>query len=105
TVGRASPRPGRESERMSAQLLQQHLNDRAWRVLENARSYCERLISDVTRVVDGYLDEVSFDRASVCFVVVGSVGRFEALEASDLDLTPVLRTAEALEKFKDHDQP
>jgi hypothetical protein len=68
---------------MSAQVLQQHLNERAWKVLDNARAYCERLISEVTQAVNGYLDEVFFDRADVCFVVVGSVGRFEALEASD----------------------
>jgi hypothetical protein len=37
--------------------------------------------------------------------VVGSVGRFEALQASDLDFTPVVRTPQALEKFKPHDQP
>lgn len=39
-----------------------------------------------------------------CFVVVGSVGRREALHASDLDLIPVLKTPEAHAEFKRHDQ-
>ena len=54
---------------------------------------------------DGFLTEKIFDQEDVCFAIVGSVGRFEALHASDLDFTPVLKNQAALDKFKDLDQP
>jgi hypothetical protein len=90
---------------MTAFTPQQHLNERAWRVLVKAQEYCEQLIRRVTAITNGYLGENQLDPADVCFIVVGSVGRFEALEASDLDFTPVLRTPEALKTFRPHDQP
>jgi hypothetical protein len=89
---------------MSAETLQKHLNNRAWKVLESARAYCEQLIQRVTEITNAFLAEQQFDAADVCFVVVGSVGRFEALGASDLDFTPVLRTQEALQRFGSLDQ-
>jgi signal-transduction protein with cAMP-binding, CBS, and nucleotidyltransferase domain len=71
--------------------IQKHLNERAWRVLEAAREHCESLFQRLTQITDGFLAEKSLDPEAVCFVVVGSVGRFEALRASDVDFTPVLK--------------
>ncbi len=85
--------------------LEKHLNDRAWRVLEEARVHCECLLQKLTQLADSFLAEKRFDPANVCFAVVGSVGRFEALAASDVDFTPVLASQAALDQFKDHDQP
>jgi hypothetical protein len=90
---------------MNLPPLQKHLHDRAWRVLEDARVYCECLLQKLTQVTDGFLTEKKFDPEDVCFAVVGSVGRFEALQASDVDFTPVLKNQAALDKFKEHDQP
>jgi hypothetical protein len=85
--------------------LQKHLHERAWRVLEDARVHCEYLLQKPTQFTDGFLAEKQFDPEVVCFAVVGSVGRFEALHASDVDFTPVLKDQAALDKFKEHDQP
>jgi hypothetical protein len=90
---------------MTAANPQQHLNDRAWKTLESAQNYCEQLIQKVTAVTNAYVAQHALDAADISFVVVGSVGRFEALQASDLDFTPVLRTPQALERFQPHDQP
>jgi hypothetical protein len=90
---------------MSVHELQRHINDRAWATLQRAKEYCESLLGKVQSIADEYLTEKGIDPSDVCFVVVGSVGRFEAMEASDLDFTPVLRTAAAAKQFKDHDQP
>jgi|GEM_PF-3575360 len=89
---------------MNLSDLQKHLNDRAWRVLEKARQHCEKLLTDVRAVADDFLVKRSLDSDDICCVVVGSVGRQEALEASDIDLIPVLRSVAALAAFQPHDK-
>lgn len=90
---------------MSAVLLQTHVNSRAWAVLEKARLHCEKLLSDVRMVCDGFLTSRGVKLEDVCMVIVGSVGRQEALEASDVDLIPVLSSAEVLAAFLLRDKP
>lgn len=83
--------------------IQPHLNSRAWTVLEKARQYCDKVLGEVRSVCDGFLANRKLTSEEVCCVVVGSVGRQEALEASDIDLIPVLRYA-ALAAFQPHDK-
>jgi Putative nucleotidyltransferase DUF294 len=90
---------------MKPSPLQKHLNERAWRVLKEARAYCKDLVQKLTQLTDRFLAEKQLDPKNVCFAVVGSVGRFEALQASDVDFTPVLKNQPALDKFKEHDRP
>lgn len=47
------------------------------------------------------IGEVTID--DICFVAVGSVGRDEALPASDLDLIPVCTSDEVLDRYRPHD--
>ena len=89
---------------MNPSTLQKHLNDRAWRALEKARQYCEKQLTDVQGIADDFLAKRGVKPEDVCCVVVGSVGRQEALEASDIDLTPVLRSAAVLAVFQPHDK-
>ena len=90
---------------MSDAPIRTHVNDRAWAVLEKARLYCEKLLSDARMVCDSFLTSRGVKAEEVCCVVVGSVGRQEALGASDLDLIPVLGSAAALTSFLAHDKP
>ena len=85
--------------------IQTHVNSRAWATLEKARRYCDRLIGDVRSICDDFLTSRGLNPDDVCCVIVGSVGRQEALEASDIDLIPVLRSAELLVAFQSHDKP
>ncbi|MCI0460575.1 MAG: DUF294 nucleotidyltransferase-like domain-containing protein [Gemmataceae bacterium] len=85
--------------------LKPHLKERAWGVLERIDQHCSHLIEQVTNHTTQYLADNSLPADDVCFVVVGSVGRQEALHASDIDFTPVLRTPDALKTFEPHDQP
>jgi hypothetical protein len=84
--------------------IQPHLNSRSWAVLEKARQYCEKLLGEVRAIADAFLAGKKLTPEEVCCVVVGSVGRQEALEASDIDLIPVLRSAATLAAFQPHDK-
>jgi predicted nucleotidyltransferase len=85
--------------------IQTHVNNRAWVLLEKARKYCDKLLGEIRAIADAFLADKNLTPEDVCFVVVGSVGRQEALEGSDIDLIPVLRSAAALATFQPHDKP
>jgi hypothetical protein len=89
---------------MSDAPIQTHVNNRSWAVLEKARQHCDTVLAKVRTVCDKFLRNNGLKPEDVCCVVVGSVGRREALEASDIDLIPVLRTAAALAAFQPLDK-
>jgi hypothetical protein len=89
---------------MNDNPIQTHVNSRAWAVLEKARQHCDKVLGDVRSICDGFLPGRGLKTEEVCAVVVGSVGRQEALESSDIDLIPVLRSSAALEAFQPHDK-
>jgi predicted nucleotidyltransferase len=89
---------------MSDPPIQTHVNSRTWAVLEKARQHCDRVLADVRTVCDNFLGNRGLKPKDVCCVVVGSVGRQEALESSDIDLIPVLRSSAALATFQNHDK-
>jgi hypothetical protein len=89
---------------MSDAPIQSHVNHRAWAVLEKARQHCDKLLGEVSESCDGLVASCNLKPEEVCCVVVGSVGRQEALEASDIDVIPVLRSAAALAAFQPHDK-
>lgn len=84
--------------------IQTHVNGRTWAVLEKARHHCDKVLGDVRAICDAFLAARGLTPEAVCCVVVGSVGRQEALEASDIDLIPVLRSAAALAALQPHDE-
>jgi hypothetical protein len=74
-------------------------------VFDRATMFCERLITQCREFLNEYLRSNGLSSDDVCFFAVGSVGRFEALDASDLDLTPVVKSAEARIALQPHDAP
>lgn len=77
--------------------------ERALRTLERAADRSATLIETAKRVIDSL--EKGLNAAGICFVVVGSVGRKEALEASDFDFIPVTDSLANLEVYQPHDVP
>lgn len=69
-----------------------------------ALTFSQQLASLALEAISEYVAGHGVEVDSLCFVVVGSVGRGEALEASDLDLIPVARDVEALAAFTTHDR-
>lgn len=84
--------------------IQPHVNSRSWAVLDKARQHCDELLASVGTVCDDFLSKRGLKPEEVCCIVVGSVGRQEALDASDIDLIPVLSSAAALAAFQPHDK-
>lgn len=66
---------------------------------------CDELIKNGRDAIHNFASSNSVDIQNICFVVVGSVGRSEALEASDFDITPIASDQSSLEAFAPHDQP
>jgi Putative nucleotidyltransferase DUF294 len=85
-------------------ILRKHVNAKAYTVFRNATSFCRGLIKQASRVSDACLAEHGVPARNVCVVAVGSLGRFEALQASDIDLIPVLADKEMIPGFEECDQ-
>lgn len=81
------------------------LKGRSFEVFENANAFSNNIIQRCNQCVSDYLLTAGFNVADICIIAIGSVGRKEALEASDLDLIPVLANDQAAKNFENHDQP
>lgn len=73
-------------------------------IYTRAAELSHKLIQQARDTIDTFLSERSIDHGDLCFAVVGSVGRLEALEASDFDVIPIANSASALENYKTHDK-
>jgi len=81
--------------------LKRTLGPRAYEVYKRADVFSEQRLQACREVVDAYLKSRHLPIEDICVIAVGSVGRREALEASDLDLVPILRLPTA--GFEEHD--
>jgi len=86
------------------ELLQKFVNDQAYNVFSSAFENCQKLQDKATEISNRVLDEHRIPREQVCLVAVGSLGRCEALDASDIDLIPVLADKNLLDGFKECDR-
>jgi len=50
-----------------------------------------------------FLIKKEINQDEICFVAIGSVGRYEALKASDLDILPIIKKKETLIEYKKYD--
>lgn len=76
------------------------LNERARLVFVQAKEHSSKILECAQKLTRQYLSKCAFDPARICLAAVGSVGRFEALEASDLDLIPILQDDAALASYQ-----
>jgi Putative nucleotidyltransferase DUF294 len=88
---------------MLSEQLKRCTPARALAILERAANYSESLIQKAKEVADSFCQLRGLDTAGVCFIVVGSVGRKEALEASDFDFIPVASSDADLSAYQPHD--
>lgn len=72
-------------------------------IYKRAHEYCQDVKEKCQNILSKYMADNGLDPTSFCFVAIGSVGRMEALDASDLDLLPVVRKKSDLQRFKRHD--
>ncbi len=69
------------------------------KTLDRARNNSLRIIKEVSKITDQYLKKQKFSLTKVCIILVGSIGRLEALESSDIDLIPILKDEKSLKSF------
>ncbi|MCC6557875.1 MAG: hypothetical protein IT372_33430 [Polyangiaceae bacterium] len=83
-------------------ILRPIIHGRYFDIYRRAWDRSRSLLDECSRIVDEHLRDAGLPAERICFVAVGSVGRHEALHASDLDLVPVL--AEGVPAFAEHDR-
>ncbi|MBI4449664.1 hypothetical protein HY634_01265 [Candidatus Uhrbacteria bacterium] len=83
--------------------LQSCTDDETRRVLDRARDHSNDILIRSAATIGDYVTSTGLDPGALCFVAVGSMGRREALAASDLDLLPIMRTNDTLNAYKTHD--
>ncbi|NUQ79024.1 MAG: hypothetical protein HUU21_36335 [Polyangiaceae bacterium] len=82
--------------------IQSIANPRSYSVFDRAYKHTTDQLSRCRECIDAYLQSHNLAEDDFCFVIVGSVGRYEALEASDIDVIPVLR--KEYRDFEQHDE-
>lgn len=83
-------------------VLKGVVHNRWFETFKSAYEHSDERLTGCANVVDEYLAEKGIPQEDVCFVVLGSVGRHEALSASDIDLIPILRRD--IDGFAEHDK-
>ena len=76
------------------------MNERSSVLYRRANDWCHQKIEEAVEQILDFATKNSFGIENICFVVVGSFGRNEALDASDMDIVPIARDSDALEKYR-----
>lgn len=84
--------------------IEKCVRERTLKILKRAEENSEKIVSKASAFVNDYVTAKMGGTEDICFAATGSVGRREALEASDLDLLPIARSNEVLEKWRPHDK-
>lgn len=84
--------------------LEGMVSARARKIFADAKTFSTEKLAKCSETIGGYLEKEGLAASELCFVAVGSVGRYEALSCSDLDLIPVLGNLSE-DEFKPHDRP
>lgn len=78
--------------------------DRAMKVLQAADEHCGKIVTSTSEIVAQFLRDREIPEGGLSFIAVGSIGRREALGASDLDLIPIAADQQALVTYKPFDK-
>jgi hypothetical protein len=83
--------------------LRRYVNKEAYKVFSDASKHCDVTRHKVSKIVTCCLKKYKIQQGDLCIIAVGSLGRLEALEASDLDLIPILKDKKLLSNFAECD--
>jgi hypothetical protein len=84
---------------IEACVKKQHLD-----IFERAKTHSDNLVYRVKDMVSAFLNEHCLRGDGLCFVLIGSVGRKEALQASDIDFVPIAADQASLDQYAPLDQ-
>ncbi|MES0490842.1 MAG: hypothetical protein ABUK01_12675 [Leptospirales bacterium] len=57
--------------------------------IESTFNYSKTLVQNIAKIIQNYIVENKLKKENICFAVMGSIGRFEAGETSDIDIIPI----------------
>ncbi len=80
------------------------LKGRPLAVFDRAKAHSDELVYRVEDVVSAFIKEHGLADGGLCFVLIGSVGRREALQASDIDFVPIAADEASLQRYAPLDQ-
>jgi len=85
-------------------IVEKCLKARHYDILQRAATLSNALLDTAKTTIQNFLRDHGETEDGLCFATVGSVGRKEALEASDLDFVPIAVDAARLASFEKHDE-
>jgi hypothetical protein len=85
------------------EALRACVKSRHYSIFERALEKSTDLTRKAEEAIGNFVAEKGETLDNMCFAVVGSTGRKEALEASDLDLIPIAANADRLAQYEPHD--
>lgn len=88
---------------MDIQDIRPYVKARTYVILERANELSLSVLEKTREFLSKQLKKLRADEASFCFAAIGSVGRLEALDASDLDIIPIAADESALAIYQPHD--
>ena len=83
--------------------IEKYLDNRTYDILSRTDKFCSNQIGNTKKIIEKLLSDEGISSNEVCFVAVGSIGRREALNASDLDIIPILKNKSSLDTFRGKD--
>lgn len=89
---------------MFADNLLNCMKNESAHVYERASRWCDERVDEAKTHISAFATDNHLDLTQMCFVTVGSIGRSEALDASDMDLVPIANSNDALKAYKDSDR-
>ncbi|MCF8070066.1 MAG: nucleotidyltransferase domain-containing protein [Desulfobacterales bacterium] len=84
--------------------IKKYLDKKTFDILLEANKHSEELTGKSREIINRQLTSFKIPLDEICVVAVGSIGRGEALYASDLDIIPVLKNPEYLTAYKKIDK-
>jgi len=80
------------------------VKSRNFSIIEKADAYSQEILEKSADLIRDFFSTDPELLGNMCFAVVGSVGRKEALESSDLDITPIARDENVLLQYERQDK-
>lgn len=86
---------------MELDTLAPYLKEKTFDTFKKTEEYSAAICEKAQKVLDEYFDRNKLDKSDICVICTGSIGRFEALQGSDLDVIPIIKSKATFDKFND----
>jgi hypothetical protein len=92
------------NEKITLKDLSDLVSEDSYNTFNTAYKWCDDVINNSQPIINELLKSHSINSTNLCFIAAGSVGRREALAASDLDFIPISRDVVTLNEYNKIDK-